>query len=136
MCDLSCFLSNIVGLNEQRWKKKNLFIISGVFSTGAMGAIAPVILRKRLIAPEILHLPRMYLQCTQILKAIDFITESFRLWYFFFQNFSGRKFLLHFAPMYIINFASKNLCLLWDSQIHPIVLNQKVVTSKHHSAFF
>ena len=29
---------------------------SGVFSTGATGAIAPVILRKRLIAPVILHL--------------------------------------------------------------------------------
>jgi hypothetical protein len=30
---------------------------SGVFSTGATGAIAPAILSKRLIAPAILHLP-------------------------------------------------------------------------------
>ena len=106
---------------------------SGVFSTGATGAIAPAILRKRLIAPAILHLPGMYSQRTQILRAIDFITESFQLWYFFFRIFSEGKFLLHFAPMYIANFVSKNLCLLWDSRI---VLNQKVVTSKHQSAFF
>ena len=33
---------------------------SGVFSTGATGAIAPVILRKRLIAPVIFHLPRFW----------------------------------------------------------------------------
>ena len=32
-------------------------ISSGVFNTGATGAIAPAILRKRLIAPAILHLP-------------------------------------------------------------------------------
>ena len=32
---------------------KNQFISSGVFSTGAMGAMAPVILRKRLIAPAV-----------------------------------------------------------------------------------
>ena len=31
--------------------------LSGVFSMGATGAIAPVILRKRLVAPVILHLP-------------------------------------------------------------------------------
>ena len=34
-----------------------LYYPSGVFSTGATGAIAPVILRKRLIAPVIFHLP-------------------------------------------------------------------------------
>ena len=36
---------------------KDTVISSGVFSTGATGAIAPVLLRKRLIAPAILHLP-------------------------------------------------------------------------------
>ncbi len=36
---------------------RDRYYYSGVFSTGATGAIAPVILRKRLIAPVILHLP-------------------------------------------------------------------------------
>ena len=34
-----------------------LLFASGVFSTGATGAIAPIILRKRPTAPVILHLP-------------------------------------------------------------------------------
>ena len=35
--------------------------ISGVFKTGATGAIAPAILKKRLIAPAILHRPFQYI---------------------------------------------------------------------------
>ena len=38
-------------------KELELQNCSGVFSTGATGAIAPAILRKGLIAPAILHLP-------------------------------------------------------------------------------
>ena len=44
---------------------------SGVFSTGATGAIAPALLRKRLIAPAILHLPYS-------VQGTDSNTESFR----------------------------------------------------------
>ena len=39
----------------------NLIHIIGVFSTGAIGALAPTTLRKRLIASAILHLPFQYL---------------------------------------------------------------------------
>jgi hypothetical protein len=39
---------------------------SGVFSTGATGAIAPAILRKRLIAPTTLHLPYSVIILTKI----------------------------------------------------------------------
>ena len=45
---------------------KNKKQYSGVFSTGAMGAIAPVILRKRLIAPVILHLPYLVIKQNEV----------------------------------------------------------------------
>ena len=65
---------------------KNKKQYSGVFSTGAMGAIAPLILRKRLIAPETLHLPRMYVFAaltnfsTLIFLFPDFFSRSEQFW--------------------------------------------------------
>ena len=53
---------------------------SGVFSTGAMGAIAPVILRKRLIAPVILHMPYSvitYIKERQGWQVITVLLQSF-----------------------------------------------------------
>ena len=51
---------------------------SGVFSTGATGAIAPVILRKRLIAPVIFHLPRFWFSiCSNKRPVIAFLIPSF-----------------------------------------------------------
>ena len=50
---------------------------SGVFSTGATGAIAPVIFRKRLIAPVILHLP--YSVDRKIATKISFALRAYTL---------------------------------------------------------
>ena len=71
-------------------------LISGVFSTGATGAIAPVILRKRPIAPVILQLNHLivwtlihirYLSCN-LLDTDDFFEIAL-------------KFLLRFARTYL-----------------------------------
>ena len=50
---------------------------SGVFSTGATGAIAPVILRKRLIAPSILHLPYLVIKQNEVPKLKKRLRENF-----------------------------------------------------------
>ena len=59
---------------------KLLIICSGVFSTGATGAIAPVILRKRLLAPVILHMPYSvitYIKERQGWQVITVLLQSF-----------------------------------------------------------
>ena len=50
---------------------------SGVFSTGATGAIAPTILRKRLIAPAIIHLSSLDFNIYILLFLLPLDTDSF-----------------------------------------------------------
>ena len=93
-------------------------LCSGVFSTGAMGAIAPVILRKRPIAPVILHLNHLivwtlihirYLSCN-LLDTDNFFEIAL-------------KFLLRFARTYlhfIINV--KRVCILHKKRVQVSTL--------------
>jgi hypothetical protein len=47
------WVTTLTVVNTGKSFSEALILISGVFSTGAMGAMAPVILRKRLIAPAV-----------------------------------------------------------------------------------
>ena len=67
---------------------------SGVFSTGATGAIAPVILRKRIIAPVILHLP-----CSVIILTLKIAIHQCRIW-------------IREVLMYLITYKNKIVILL------------------------
>ena len=70
---------------------------SGVFSTGATGAIAPVILRKGLIAPVMLHLDFGFQYVvTKILHIITILIPSF------YEGKLLQKFLLRCARMFIV----------------------------------
>jgi hypothetical protein len=91
-------------------------LCSGVFSTGAMGAIAPVILRKRPIAPVILHLNHLivwtlihirYLFCN-LLDTDNFFEMALK--------FLLRETYLHF----IINV--KRVCILHKKRVQVSTL--------------
>ena len=69
---------------------------SGVFSTGATGAIAPAIFRKRLIAPAILHLSDHFSSLDFNIYVLLFPT-TFQTRIAFSRGKLLQKFLLRFA---------------------------------------
>ena len=109
--------------HQYSWNSEVETTCSGVFSTGATGAIAPVILKKRLIAP-VIFLPYSVIILTTLRKKILNLQTILQVKQIQNQIFKSEKFLkknLRYAHMYLVRWTINTKSFL-ITRVHSIMI--------------